>query len=139
MNKRNLIASEAQEQTALFSWAKYHQICKDYLIAIPNGGSRHPVEARNLKRQGVRAGVSDIFLAYPMNSHHGLWIELKSLRHTAKLTIAQQTWLTRMRNAGYVAVCVAGWEIAKHVIEIYLDGRTISIETEIMEAEKFHA
>ena len=29
-------------------------------FAIPNGGSRHKMEAVNLKREGVKAGVSDM-------------------------------------------------------------------------------
>jgi hypothetical protein len=29
-------------------------------FAIPNGGSRNSIEAKNLKREGVRAGVSDM-------------------------------------------------------------------------------
>jgi hypothetical protein len=29
-------------------------------FAIPNGGSRNSIEAKNLKREGVKAGVSDM-------------------------------------------------------------------------------
>lgn len=132
MKKNKLIATEAEEQSALFAWAKYHRVCKDYLFAIPNGGSRHPIEARNLKRQGVKAGVSDIFLAYPNKGYHGLWIELKRFRNPSRLTKDQQIWLMRMRKVGYVAVHVAGWEIAKGVIEYYLDDNTV------IEIDKFH-
>jgi len=133
MKKRNIIATEADEQSALFAWSKYHSICKDYLIAIPNGGSRHPIEARNLKRQGVRGGVSDIFLAYPNKGYYGLWIELKRFKNPSRLTKDQQIWLTRMRNIGYVAVVAQGWEVAKSIIEYYLDDNTV------IEIDKFHA
>jgi hypothetical protein len=127
-------SSEAQEQKALFAWAKYHPICKDYLIAIPNGGSRHATEARNLKMQGVKAGVSDIFLAYPKYRHvdgkgsfrteiisAGLWIELKR-RGKHIITPLQRDWIAKMKALGYQARFCIGWEEAKKAIEEYLGG-----------------
>lgn len=47
------------------------------LFAIPNGGSRNKIEAANLKRQGVIAGVADCFLSIPNSYSHGLFIEFK--------------------------------------------------------------
>ncbi len=69
---------EDDHQAAFFSWlhSQYPEIYK-VTFAIPNGGKRNPVEAARLKKQGVKAGVSDIFVAYPENPYHGLWIELK--------------------------------------------------------------
>lgn len=32
------------------------------LLAVPNGGSRNIIEAKNLKPQGVKTGVSDVLL-----------------------------------------------------------------------------
>jgi VRR-NUC domain-containing protein len=118
------IATEAQEQMALIQWAHTHPICRDYLIAIPNGGSRHPREAANLKRQGVRAGVSDLFLAYPVigpwpQINAGLWIELKR-RSKARVTDEQVTWIDRMNAIGYFAIVAFGWEEAKRMILSYL-------------------
>jgi VRR-NUC domain-containing protein len=115
------IASEAQEQMALIEWSKHHPICRDYLIAIPNGGSRHPREAANLKRQGVRAGVSDLFLAYP--SLHlgfsGLWLELKR-RSKGRISDEQVSWIDRMNAGGYFAIVAFGWEEARRMILNYL-------------------
>jgi hypothetical protein len=51
------------------------------LIAIPNGGARDARTGAMLKREGVRPGVWDLFLAKPGLSGrpmpHGLWIEVK--------------------------------------------------------------
>jgi ABC-type nitrate/sulfonate/bicarbonate transport system ATPase subunit len=47
---------EAKEQEALFQWAKLQENVYPglkLLHAIPNGGSRHKLEAYGLKRQGV--------------------------------------------------------------------------------------
>lgn len=56
---------EASEQEHLFEWAaymsgKYPEL--KLMHHIPNGGSRNSAEAANLKRQGVKAGMPDIFL-----------------------------------------------------------------------------
>lgn len=42
--------------------------------AIPNGGSRHHLEAINMKKEGVRAGVSDICVIHKDKT---LYIEMK--------------------------------------------------------------
>ena len=71
---------EAQGQEALFTWAKmqesrYPELSLMY--AIPNGGSRHVIEAANLKRQGVKAGVFDVCLPVAKGVYHGMYLELK--------------------------------------------------------------
>lgn len=56
---------------------------------------------------GVKAGVSDLFLAYPSKHYHGLWIELKSEK--GKLSPAQKHWLNLMKEVGYgvaVSYCI---------------------------------
>lgn len=51
---------EAAEQEKLFRWAAFMEgrfPVLGLLHHIPNGGSRNRLEAANLKRQGVKAGV----------------------------------------------------------------------------------
>lgn len=110
---------ESEIQHAIFSWARDHRICKRYLFAIPNGGSRNLVEAYHLKQQGVKKGVSDMMLAYPTKGAHGLWIELKRNRK-AKLTLEQERWLEEMNKLGYVAKVAYGFDDACLIIEDYL-------------------
>ena len=43
---------------------------------VPNGGSRHPGEARKLKDMGTRAGVAD--LAFVLPDGRAAFIELKA-------------------------------------------------------------
>lgn len=55
---------EADQQRKLFQWttfirAKHPEI--DLMFHIPNGGSRNKLEAANLKKQGVKAGVRICF------------------------------------------------------------------------------
>jgi hypothetical protein len=111
---------ERDEQIALFQWAGYKGI--DLLFHIPNGGSRNTIEAVNLKRQGVKAGVPDIFLPIARKGFHGLFIELKAGK--GKITEKQGEWLKRLTEQGYFAVVCVGWDAAREVIEGYLKGES---------------
>lgn len=121
--------TEEQEHIAFMDWARLHPICKDYLIHIPNGGSRHPLEAKKLKRMGVKAGVSDFFLAYPKLSIEGdgfpkgviscgMWMELKT--KGGKLTITQNNWLARMQIQRYFCYIAYGCDDAIEKVKTYL-------------------
>lgn len=122
--------TEAQEQTALFEWARlmegrYPELA--LLHAIPNGGSRHPVEAMHLKAQGVKAGIPDIFLPVARRGFHGLYIEMKR-RKGGRVSVEQKRMILALNEQGYKAVVCAGWEQAKAHIEWYL--RTVGEKTD---------
>lgn len=132
---RKLIPSEDDDQIAIIEWSKYIPILRDYLIHIPNGGSRAKkeitlksgkkikisLEANRLKLMGVRAGVSDLFLPYPNKKYHGLWVELKrnGLKENA-VSKEQLDWIDKMRSAGYQAIIAFGCDEAIAIFEIYL-------------------
>ncbi|WP_370522979.1 VRR-NUC domain-containing protein [Dysgonomonas sp. HDW5B] len=48
------------------------------LFTVPNGGSRNIIEAKNLKAQGVKSGVSDVLLLIPKKGYSCLCIEFKT-------------------------------------------------------------
>lgn len=48
------------------------------LFAVPNGGSRNIIEATNLKRQGVKTGVSDVILLISKKGFSCLCLEFKT-------------------------------------------------------------
>ena len=118
----NKIQHEAIEQEKLFRWIAF--IKNEYpeaglLFHIPNGGSRNKIEAANLKRQGVRAGVPDLFLPTARGGFHGLFIEMKFGKN--KPTQKQKEWLKELDAQGY-AVCVChGFNEAKDKILKYLN------------------
>src|SRR5687767_5498767 len=75
--------SEDGHQMALFCWAagaapQYPALA--FLFAIPNGGSRHIVEATKMVATGLRSGVPDVFLPYPFANamYAGCFIEMKA-------------------------------------------------------------
>lgn len=91
---------ESLLQSSFFKYLSlFHKSYRPYCFAIPNGGSRHPLEAANLKRQGVTAGVPDIFCAIPCGPHHGLFIEFKAGKN--KLTEVQKEMIDRLITEGY--------------------------------------
>ena len=113
---------EALEQSMLFQWcelqkAKYPML--SLLFAIPNGGSRHRLEAINLKKQGLKPGVPDIFLPYPNKKYHGLFIELKYGKN--KASDKQKAWINELNHQGYYAKVCTGFEEAKNTILEYIN------------------
>lgn len=120
MPNKNGQPTEAEEQAALFAWASYYPELK-YLYAIPNGGSRNVIEARNLKRQGVKSGVPDICLPVASGGYHGLYIELKVGKNKASEN--QKRWLEYLNKAGYKTKVCYGFQEAKETIANYLANR----------------
>lgn len=125
---------ESLEQQALMNWAGRVKLppapdvqpgsfIADYLFAIPNGGKRSPIEAGIMKAEGVKPGVSDLFLPLARQHRHGLWIEMKS--DLGRTTPDQAAWLVRMKVAGYLGHIAFGWDSARRIIELYIGTRVI--------------
>ena len=121
------VVKESAEQKAIFQWAKlkYSKFpeLEWCLFSVPNGGSRHKLEAYNLKLQGLKSGVSDITLQVARGGYNGLWIELKVGKN--KTTKNQDKFLETMREQGYFAVVCYG---SLEAIDTILDYLHLGIE-----------
>lgn len=109
---------ETIEQQKLISWVDvFHMDKSPYLFAVPNGGSRHPVEAARLKAEGVRPGVPDLFFYQARGGYFGMFIEMKR-RKGAKsvVTGGQEGFMKRARVQGYLCVVAWGCEEAKEAL-----------------------
>ncbi len=106
--------SEATEQIAVIQYCDFKKIP---VFAIPNGGSRNKLEAVNLKRQGVRAGVPDLCIPVARRGYHGLYIEMKFGKNTT--TDSQNKWLELLNKNGYCAAVCHGFAKAQTVIDWY--------------------
>ena len=113
--------SEHQEQCALFLWArmnvgKYPEL--SWLFAVPNGGYRLGKTARDLKAEGVKAGVPDVWFpisgVYGEKPVKGLVIEMKFGKN--KPTPEQDAWLTFLGGIGWRAEVCYSWKDAAKVI-----------------------
>lgn len=114
--------SEATEQESVIQWCLYRE--NQYpelknIFHVPNGGSRNKIEAANLKRQGVKAGVPDLVLAVPKGIYHGLFIEMKWGKN--RVQDSQKEWLKRLEQYGYYTKVCYGAEAAIEKLEKYLN------------------
>lgn len=117
--------SEDQEQEIVIQWKelmvnRYPEL--KYLHHCPNGGSRHPAEAKKLRKMGVVPGVSDLFLPVARSGYHGIWIEMKRTKG-GKLSKEQKEWLIGMQKEGYMAVRANGADEAIAILDKYIKGK----------------
>lgn len=115
--------TEHAHQVAVFVWAalnysKYPEL--RMMFAIPNGGERNKIVAANLKAEGVKAHVPDIFLPVARGSWHGLFLEGKKPgKH--HVDPGQKQCIKDLIEQGYGACIFVGWEQAAAIITAYLD------------------
>lgn len=99
---------EQQLQIALFNWLEH--ACPNLLAwAVPNGGKRDIIEAALLKKQGVKAGVSDVHILHDFKLH---WMELKNPSGRGVLSDTQKGFGEAVvRQGGKFGVAKSGDEI----------------------------
>lgn len=121
--------TEHAHQVALFIWASQPETVARFPLlrlmhAIPNGGDRAPAVAARMKAEGVKAGVSDIFLPVARHGVHGLYVELKRPKSEGKPagipSAAQLQWIDDVKAQGYGACVCIGWQAARDVLIQYL-------------------
>lgn len=123
MKQQVIDMSEHRHQVALIKWAntmlrKWPEL--RWLHAIPNGGQRNVIVAKKLKAEGVKSGISDLFLPVARNGFHGLYIEMKRLK--GKPTETQSEFITFALEQGYHAGVYNGWEAAAEGVINYMGG-----------------
>jgi len=103
-------------------WDKYalaHSLDRRLLFAIPNGGKRDYLVGAWLKSEGVRAGVSDLFLMIPRGQYHGCFIEMKADDGDERAN--QQQFIELAIEQGYLASFAYGAVEACERIQTYLE------------------
>ena len=96
---------ESKIQQACVQWfsLQFPDI-RPLFFAVPHGGARRRLEAAIMKAEGVTAGVADMLLLYPNNTHHGLCIEFKT--KTGRQTETQKTFQRKVERVGYKYIIV---------------------------------
>lgn len=114
--------TEHQAQKSLLLWwgfaCKQWQIQESALFAIPNGGRRDAITGARLKKEGVRPGVPDLFLAVPRGKQHGLFIEMK--KDGGRVSPEQREYIEMLARHGYSATVCVGSSAAIFEVEKYL-------------------
>lgn len=112
---------EEDMQATLMEWFAWQYPAYDPLFwHTPNGGKRHIGVAVKLKRQGVKPGVPDNFLAVPRGAYHGFFLELKSDK--GKLSEKQSVKIDLLKAQGYAVAIEWTIEGAQKSINNYLKG-----------------
>lgn len=114
-NEEARIQTEFFRQVPLF----FPNLPDRLLFAVPNGGSRHKLEAANMKRQGVKRGVADVILQIPKKGYASLCLEFKT--STGKQSDEQKEYQRQVEYAGSKYVIVRSVEQAIRVMRQYLD------------------
>jgi hypothetical protein len=113
--------SEQSEQVCFFDYVRLSKQLEPYIFSIPNEGKRNFYNAKMLVKAGLKKGVSDIFVAIPIQPYHGLFIEMKSVK--GKPTKTQLKFQKDVMMKGYMAVICYGCDEAIKVLNAYIDGR----------------
>lgn len=115
---------EHRMQAALCDWWHHaHKglgIPEHLLFAIPNGGWRDPIGAKNLKREGQRNGAPDLMLAVSREGWAGAFIEMKA--PDGVVSDAQRAFLKDAGKEGYAVRVCYSVESAMGFITRYLAG-----------------
>lgn len=113
-NEEARIQSEFFRQVPLF----FPNLPDRLLFAVPNGGSRHKIEAANMKRQGVKRGVADVILQVPKKGYASLCMEFKT--GVGKQSADQKEYQRQVEMAGSKYVVVRSAEQAIRIVKDYL-------------------
>ncbi len=114
--KKPLEPSEYYEQLKTVVYLQKKNIP---VFAIPNGGSRHMLEAVKLKKSGVSPGVPDLMVPVARHGFHGMFLELKRIGKAGTVSDNQRWWIGVLQAQGYRCEVCAGFEAAKAVIDEY--------------------
>lgn len=115
----NMSEHDEQAQFIRMVDAAYPREIAALLFAIPNGGKRAIKTARDMKAEGVRKGVPDLFLAYPHNGYSGLFIEMKK-RYGGRVSPEQKAYIEALRGKGYKVEVCKGCDDAYQAMVLYL-------------------
>ena len=114
-DRRLAKATEAQVQAAVCRHLATRAPKSAVWFHVPNGGSRHRIEAARLKGQGVMPGVPDLIIL-----HDGLiyGLELKASRR-GRLSPRQRDMHERLEAAGAIVATAYGIDEALEQLRLW--------------------
>ena len=99
------MTSEHDEQVGFVIWFR-SRFPGVLILAVPNGGKRHPATARKLKAEGVVPGVPDLFVP-----EWSLWVEMKRAKG-GRLSPDQRQVIAYLESIGHSVIVGHGAEDA---------------------------
>ena len=111
---------EKHEQQSFLHWFNLqYPMFKDNIFVNLESSKRSLEYASILKKQGMKRGRPDIEILIPNEHYHGLFIEMKRVKH-GKVSEDQKKILATLNAHNYKAVVCFGWEEARQVTLDYL-------------------
>ena len=97
---KTIAAPEHIEQVRLVNWFRDNFKEPDYIIfAVPNGGFRGIKEAKRLKDEAVKSGVSDLII---LTHNKVIFLEMKKLN--GKLSDKQKEFNENVEYLGHISI-----------------------------------
>lgn len=105
--------TENQLQQQIVIWYKnnYQIHGKGLIFSVPNGGSRHVLEAKTLKATGQMAGVSDLIILKP----NGITIFIELKTDTGKQSDVQKQFEEKVKLLGFEYYLIRSLEEFKKI------------------------
>ena len=105
--------TENQLQQQIIIWYKnnYQMHGKGLIFSVPNGGSRHILEAKTLKATGQMAGVSDLIILNP----NGKTIFVESKIEKGVQSDAQKLFQSKVEALGFEYYIIKSLEQFKQI------------------------
>lgn len=100
---------------------QYLELKKIPYFAVPNGGQRNVRVAMKLKKEGVKAGVADLFLMIPNLKYAGLFIEVKVRPNNQQQN--QKIFESLATKQGYCYKLIYSFDELIEYLDIYLQIR----------------
>ena len=116
------IPSEHHEQVIVVCYCRAKRVP---IFAIPNGtylngtALQRAKQMNNLKAEGLKIGVPDLFVPVVNKEFAGLFIEMKRIKNS-KVSKEQLEWIDLLNKQGYKAVICNGSSEAIKTIEEYM-------------------
>ena len=106
------------EQVGFLEWfeSKFPRV---RIFAIPNGGKRSIATAKKLKKEGVKAGVPDLFIP-----EWNVWVEMKR-KKGGRVSPVQKDWHEYLVNScGHTVIVGHGSEDASRQVMDFVKEKT---------------
>lgn len=118
---------ESKIQIMCVNWFNYqYKKLSPIFFSVPNGGRRSKIEAKILKAEGVKAGVSDLLLLFPNEEYTFLAIEMKTKKGTQNPN--QKNWQQDVEQLGAKYAICRSVEEFQDVLNTYLKSTKYGIK-----------
>jgi hypothetical protein len=124
---RDMQDDEIESFGRVVTWSKAVPAL-EWFHAIHNQGHGDKVRGANAKAEGVRKGVADTFLPWPVAGWHGLYIEMKKPTERPKtdkgkggVSDEQAQFGEYAKSVGYGFMVCYGWEHAVCTLRSYIE------------------